>query len=214
MNFSEVNRIFDELSSNLEKAGNRIQTARRNGDQIYHENHRPWYVKRIKIVQRKFMLLKRRLRHFDSISEILQDLENPLAILIPPETDIDEKSEAMARAEELVDSLRAELQRKQEEEYDILPRENTEIDKQLCFVMMPFKPRAEFTPVYKAIRLGIKKAGLRPVRSDEVFDTRAVIIDIWENIRRSRVCVADISTKIQMSSMNWGLRTHFQRELF
>jgi hypothetical protein len=195
MKWAEIDRILDDFSSNLQKAGDRIKTAKKNRDQIYYENHKPWYTKRIKIVQRQFLLLKRRFRRFDSISEILLDLENPLAILVPPRTDIDEKLKAFADAEELLDSLEAEIQRKREEEFDILPRESVDVDTNLCFVMMPFKPRTFFTPVFRTIRRATKRAGVRCVRSDEVFDTRAVILDIWENIRKSKICVVDITNK-------------------
>ena len=33
------------------------------------------------------------------------------------------------------------------------------------------------------------------VRSDKVFGTRAIIWDIWDHILRSRICIADISTR-------------------
>lgn len=195
MDWSDVDRIFADFSSNLLKAGDRIETARRNGDQIYHENHRPWYAKRIKVVQRKFLLLKRRFRRFDSISEILLDFENPLAVLVPLRTDVEEKSKAFARAKELLGSLEAEIERRRQEEFDILPRESVDVDANLCFVMMPFKPRPFFTSVFRTIRRAAKRAGLRCVRSDELFDTRAVILDIWENIRKSKVCVVDITNR-------------------
>lgn len=184
-----------DFTTNLEKAGARIETAKRNEQQTYHANHRPWYVKRIRIARTKFLLLKRRLSRYDSISEILQDLENPLAILFPPDTDIEEKHVALTRARDLLDSLVAEIQRKQSEEFDILPRESVTVDPRLCFVMMPFKPHSQFDKVYSKIRAAVRTVGMRCVRSDGVFDSRAIILDIWENIRRSRVCIADISDR-------------------
>lgn len=194
MDWSEIDTILDDTEENLKKAGDRIQTARRNQEQTYHANHKPWYVKRIDVVRRGFLLLRRRLSEFDSISEVLQDLEDPLAVLVPPETNIEEKWREFGHAIELFGALRAEIRREQEKEFDILPRDTIKIDRKLCFVMMPFKPRKDFDPVYTTIRRTVKTRRLRCVRSDDVFDTRAVVLDIWENIRRSRVCIADIST--------------------
>jgi hypothetical protein len=195
MNWSEISGILYDFTTNLEKAGTRIETAKKNEQQTYHANHRPWYVKRIRIVRRRFLLLKRRLSKYDSISEILQDLENPLAILFPPETDIEEKHEALTHARDLLDSLVAEIQRKQSEEFDILPRESVTVDPRFCFVMMPFRPHRQFDKVYSKIRAAVRTVGMKCVRSDGVFDSRAIILDIWENIRKSRVCIADISDR-------------------
>lgn len=195
MNWSEISGILYGFRTNLDKAGIRIETARNNEQQTYHANHRPWYVKRIKIVRTKFLLLKRRLLKYDSISEILQDLENPLAILFPPDTDIEEKHMALAHARILLDSLVAEIERKQWEEFDILSRDSIEVDPKLCFVIMPFKPHRQFDKVYSRIRSAVRAVGMKCVRSDGVFDSRAIILDIWENIRKSRVCIADISDR-------------------
>jgi len=195
MKWSEVNEVFDCFQENLLKVEQRIATAKRNHQQIYHANHKPWYVKRIKIVQQKFLMLKRRLSEHKSSSEILRNLESPLKVLVPPETDICNKSEAVIQARQLSETLRKEIQKEQEEEFDILTRNPITPDPKLCFVMMPFKPKKEFSSVYRAIRQAVKKSSLKCVRSDNIFDTRAVILDIWDNIRKSRICIADISHK-------------------
>jgi len=140
-------------------------------------------------------MLKRRLSESKSASGILRTLESPLEVLIPPDTDILKKSEAVVQARQLCAILGKEIQREQGEEFDILPRNPVTTDSKLCFVMMPFEPKKEFTPVYRAIRKAVRKSGLKCVRSDNIFDTRAVILDIWDNIRKSRICIADISNK-------------------
>ena len=193
MKWSEVNEIFGCFQENLSKVDQLIATVRRNRQQTFHANHRPWYVKRIKVVQSKFLMLKRRLCESKSASETLRRLESPLKVLIPPDTDILKKSEAIVQAKQLSETLQREIQREQEEEFDILPRKPIKPDPKLCFVMMPFKPKKEFTPVYRAIRKAVRRSGLKCVRSDNIFDTRAVILDIWDNIRKSRICIADIS---------------------
>lgn len=63
-----------------------------------------------------------------------------------------------------------------------------------CFVMMPFGTwmdtyyREVFVPA-------IKDAGMEPVRADELFTTGSVIEQIWEQIVRSKVLLADLSGK-------------------
>jgi hypothetical protein len=195
MKWSEVNEIFGCFQDNLSRVEQLIATARRNRQQIYHANYKPWYVKRAKVIQSKFLMLKRRLSESKSASGILRNLESSLKTLVPPETDILRKSEAVTQAKLLSETLRKEIQREQEEEFDILPRNPTKPDPKLCFVMMPFEPKREFTRVYRAIRQAVRKSGLNCVRSDNIFDTRAVILDIWDNIRKSRICIADISNK-------------------
>jgi len=195
MNWSEISNIFGCFSENLLRAGDRIEAAKRSHQQIYHANHRPWYVKRMRIVQNKYVLLKRRLSGLESVVKILRGFEIPFKALIPPEIDIGEKGKAMDRARRLCESLHEEIQRRQEEEFDILPRDRVVTDDRLCFVMMPFRPSKEFNPVYAAIRKAVRKHGLKCVRSDNIFDTKAVILDIWESIRKSRICIADISNK-------------------
>ena len=195
MDWSKIDTILENIERNLTRVGDRIRTAETNHEQISHANHRPWYVKRISAVRRGLLLLRRRFSQSDSILGILQDFDDPMAILVPPKGDVKKKSEEFINARELFDVLRFEIRRKQEEEFDILPRDPVKIDRKLCFVIMPFSPRKDFDPVYTRIRRAVRKHGLKCVRSDNVFDTRAVVLDIWDNIRRSRVCVADISTQ-------------------
>jgi len=130
-----------------------------------------------------------------AITAILDDLDNPLSTLFRTNSDIAVLASVYPVAERLSELLCETIQRTQESSFDILPRNTGQIDKHLCFVMMPFKPLRDFSPVYKAIRQAVAKAGLRCVRSDKVFDTRAIIWDIWDHIRRSRICIADISNR-------------------
>lgn len=63
-----------------------------------------------------------------------------------------------------------------------------------CFVMMPFGPW--FDSYYKDIYIpAIKEAGLEPMRADELFSTGAVIEQIWEQIDKSKVLLADLTNK-------------------
>lgn len=60
------------------------------------------------------------------------------------------------------------------------------------FVMMPFGEWSD--RYYKEIYVpAIKEAGLEPVRADELFHSGSVIEQIWDQIRKSKVLLADMT---------------------
>jgi hypothetical protein len=63
-----------------------------------------------------------------------------------------------------------------------------------CFVMMPFG--AWFDRYYQEIYApAIKEAGFEPIRADELFTTGSVVEQIWEQIHKAKVLLADLSGK-------------------
>lgn len=63
-----------------------------------------------------------------------------------------------------------------------------------CFVMMPFGEW--FDRYYKDVYIpAIKDAGFEPVRADELFSTGTVVEQIWEEISKATVLLADLSNK-------------------
>ncbi|MDE2038439.1 MAG: hypothetical protein KGO96_02850 [Elusimicrobia bacterium] len=63
-----------------------------------------------------------------------------------------------------------------------------------CFVMMPYGQW--FDAYYKEIFIpAIKDAGMEPVRADELFSTGTVIEQIWEQIKKAKILLADLSGK-------------------
>lgn len=63
-----------------------------------------------------------------------------------------------------------------------------------CFVMMPFGSWMD--RYYQEIYIpAIKDAGMEPMRADELFTTGSVIEQIWEQISRSKVLLADLTGK-------------------
>jgi hypothetical protein len=61
-----------------------------------------------------------------------------------------------------------------------------------CFVMMPF--RAWFDRYYQEIYIpAIREAGFEPKRADELFTTGSVVEQIWEQIEKSKLLLADLS---------------------
>src|SRR5262249_5679449 len=63
-----------------------------------------------------------------------------------------------------------------------------------CFVMMPFGDW--FDRYYQGIYVpAIKEAGFEPVRADELFSTGSVVEQIWEQIEKAKLLLADLSGK-------------------
>jgi hypothetical protein len=63
-----------------------------------------------------------------------------------------------------------------------------------CFVMMPFG--SWFDRYYQDIYSpAISEAGFEPIRADELFTTGSVVEQIWEQIQKSKVLLADLSGK-------------------
>lgn len=63
-----------------------------------------------------------------------------------------------------------------------------------CFVMMPFGEWLD--QYYREIFMpAIKDAGMEPVRGDELFSTGSVIEQIWDQVQRAKVLLADLSGK-------------------
>ncbi len=63
-----------------------------------------------------------------------------------------------------------------------------------CFVMMPFGQW--FDRYYQEIYVpGIKDAGFEPVRADELFSTGSVVEQIWEQIAKAKILLADLTGK-------------------
>lgn len=63
-----------------------------------------------------------------------------------------------------------------------------------CFVMMPFGEW--YDRYYKEIYIpAIQEAGMEAVRADELFSTGSVIEQIWEQIEKAKILLADLSNK-------------------
>lgn len=63
-----------------------------------------------------------------------------------------------------------------------------------CFVMMPFGHWLD--TYYKDIFVpAIKEAGMEALRADELFSTGTVIEQIWEQIQKAKILLADLSGK-------------------
>lgn len=79
-----------------------------------------------------------------------------------------------------------------------------------CFVLMPFKD--PFDNIYnKILKPTIKKVGLKPVRADEIYGTRAVIEDINHEIREATAIIADVTGKNTNVNYELGIAHTLER---
>lgn len=63
-----------------------------------------------------------------------------------------------------------------------------------CFVMMPFGQWNDI--YYRDVYIpAIKEAGFEPVRGDEIFSSGSVVEQIWEQIDKAKVLLADLTGK-------------------
>lgn len=63
-----------------------------------------------------------------------------------------------------------------------------------CFVMMPFGEW--FDKYYQEIYIpAIREAGFEPVRADELFATGTVVEQIWEQIKKAKILLADLTDR-------------------
>jgi hypothetical protein len=193
--WSEIEEAFQELKENLEGIVTKIETAKKHHGKIWHGNFKPQYTPKLRVVQHRFVVLKRRLDKLAGFSQTLDELDSQISILANIFNDISNLQDASLRASILLKSLGLKIRVRKEEEFDIFTthRRDVAVDRKLCFVMMPFKPPNVFNPVYTSIRRAVRGKGLKCIRSDNVFDTRAIIIDIWEKTRKAVVCIADTS---------------------
>ncbi len=68
-------------------------------------------------------------------------------------------------------------------------------DLNTCFVLMPFEQR--LTEIYERyIKPPInKRTTLKCIRADDIFAPRPIMNDIWTEIARAKVIVADLTTR-------------------
>jgi hypothetical protein len=72
--------------------------------------------------------------------------------------------------------------------------------------MMPFG--SWFDRYYQEIYVpAIKEAGFEPVRADELFTTGSVVEQIWEQIEKAKLLLADLSGKNANVFYELGWRT-------
>ncbi len=73
-------------------------------------------------------------------------------------------------------------------------QDEIKVDKKLCFVIMPFNEK--LNPIYDSIiKPVINGLKLKCLRADEIFTSKPIIEDIWENIKKSNFLIADLTDR-------------------
>ncbi len=68
------------------------------------------------------------------------------------------------------------------------------LNKNLCFVLMPFK--GELDDVYAQVKNAVcDEHGLICVRADDIYSTGIIITEIWDKIQEAHIIVADATDK-------------------
>jgi hypothetical protein len=68
------------------------------------------------------------------------------------------------------------------------------IDKDLCFVLMPFQPN--FYRIFEDhIKPTLKKKFKRVIKADDIYESNSIIEDIWIQINKARLIIADVTNK-------------------
>ena len=68
------------------------------------------------------------------------------------------------------------------------------VDRNMCFVLMPFRP--ELDPVYEKIKeIVVIHKKLSCIRADDIYSTGIIIKEIWDSIQQAQVIIADVTGK-------------------
>lgn len=68
------------------------------------------------------------------------------------------------------------------------------VEPELCFVLMPFS--THLTPIYSDhIKSVCNQLNLKCLRADDIFSNSSIIEDIWCQINKARVIIADLTSK-------------------
>lgn len=78
--------------------------------------------------------------------------------------------------------------------FSSLFRQSYAVESGLCFVLMPFRPELDeiYTRVIKPA-VESEQLEMRCLRADEVFTDQPIISDIWEQIQKAELIVADLT---------------------
>ena len=91
-------------------------------------------------------------------------------------------------------------------------KERVNIDKNLCFILMPFNDK--LNPIYeKIIKPVLTELKIKGLRADEIFISRPIIEDVWNNIRKSKFLIADLTERNANVFYELGLAHALNKEV-
>lgn len=86
------------------------------------------------------------------------------------------------------------------------------VNEKLCFIIMPFTDK--LNPIYESIiKPVIKDLKLECLRADEIFTSKPIIEDIWDNIKKARFLIADLTERNPNVFYELGLAHALNKEV-
>jgi len=86
------------------------------------------------------------------------------------------------------------------------------VNEKLCFIIMPYTDK--LNPIYEnIIKPVIKDLKLECLRADEIFISKPIIEDIWNNIKKARFIIADLTDRNPNVFYELGLAHALNKEV-
>ena len=86
------------------------------------------------------------------------------------------------------------------------------VNEKLCFIIMPFTDK--LNPIYESIiKPVIKDLKLECLRADEIFTSKPIIEDIWDNVKKARFLIADLTERNPNVFYELGLAHALNKEV-
>lgn len=192
MSWKNTQKLSHEFEKSFVRLTNKIQTANTRSEQLSWQNYKKWYMRLVRENKSILRQLKKEVQKDADLTGILIRLESSLANIFNISSDTNSKWNDIPLSSQTFNNFKKELGKKIKEEFDVFKRRNFLNEPKLCFVLMPFN--IQFKNVYtQGIKPSIKKAKLNSKRADEFFTSRAIIQDIWENINKASLIIADLT---------------------
>jgi len=204
LHWSKVRQLVANLDNELTRVENRIDTAKERQDQLSWQNHREQYLKRVRKVRSLHRQLKRLLVKNELLSELLEDMQDELGTVYDVETTTLAKYAKLPVIKEKWDEFQAALDDTMRSDYDIFQERDIEPDPNLCFVLMPFDKK--YNSLYtQVIKTAVKRVRLKCQRADDIFSSVAIVQDVWTEINKARIVIADMTGRNQNVFYEIGL---------
>jgi hypothetical protein len=86
------------------------------------------------------------------------------------------------------------------------------VNEKLCFIIMPFTDK--LNPIYESIiKPVIKDLKLEYLRADEIFTSKPIVEDIWDNVKKARFLIADLTDRNPNVFYELGLAHALNKEV-
>jgi len=121
-------------------------------------------------------------------------MQDELAIVYDVESSTEAKHDKFQIIREKWDEFQEALDDVIRSGYDIFQERDMPPDLNLCFVLMPFDKK--YNSLYKqVIKTAVQRTHLNCQRADDIFNSVAVVQDVWAGINKARIIVADMTDR-------------------